>query len=134
MDLDTANNWINSQFAPYLGGLDLRVTKMACTGLIVTLPVTEALTQPDGTIAPQALSTLAEVAMTLVCAGYHRGFKPVIPNNLALQVLMPAKGDELTCTATLVRGSKSLIFTRATLTAEPSGKEIATATGTFSHL
>ncbi len=131
MDLDTANDWISSKFAPYLGALDLRVTKMACTGLIVTLPVTDALNQPDGNIAPQVLSTLAETAMTLVCAGYFRGFKPVIPTNIALQILRPAMSKEVSCTATLVRGSKTMIFTRAVLTAEPSGKELATASATF---
>lgn len=131
MDIDTANGWIEAHFAPSIVALGLRVEKMACTGLVVRLPVTDAVTQPDGTIAPQALSALSETAMILVCAGYFRGFKPVLPSNLALQLLQAAKGREITCTATLLRGSKSLIQTRAILTAEPSGKEVAAGSGTF---
>jgi acyl-coenzyme A thioesterase PaaI-like protein len=48
-----------------------------------------------------------------------------------VQFLRPASGERVECTATIVRAGKSLIFARAVLTAEPSGKEVATATATF---
>ena len=48
-----------------------------------------------------------------------------------VQFLRPATGDRVSCTATIVRAGKSLIFARATLIAEPSGKDVAAATATF---
>jgi len=131
MDKETAEGWIAEHFAPWLQGLAPEVEAMACTGARLRLPVTPALLTPEGTIARQALATLADLAMVLACAGHYREYRPVIATNLDLQYLQPAKGEAITCTATLLRPGKGVLFTRAMLTAEPSGREVAAATATF---
>jgi uncharacterized protein (TIGR00369 family) len=131
MDIDTANSWIEANFADWVRALEPRVDKMACTGAVLTIPVTDAITRVGGIVSGQALATLADTAMVIACAGYFREFRPVATTNLDLQFLRPASGARISCTATIVRAGKALIFTRAVLTAEPSGKEVATATATF---
>ncbi|OIP84093.1 MAG: hypothetical protein AUK37_06155 [Rhodobacterales bacterium CG2_30_65_12] len=131
MDSATANLWINAHFAPCLRALAPRVERMACTGAELTLPITAELVVPGGTVAPQALTALADTAMAIACAGHFRAFRPLNRANFDVQFLRPASGESLSCTATVVRASKALIFTRAVLTAEPSGKEVATATATW---
>lgn len=131
MDAQIANGWIEAHFPAWLRELEPQVERMACTGAVLTMPVTPALRGPEARISPSALTALAECAMTIACAGHFRAFKPVTATNLDLQLLRPALGERLEATATVVRGSKTLVFTRATITAEPSGKEVATATATY---
>lgn len=104
---------------------------MACTGAVLTMPVTSTSTAPDGVVATPALTALAETAMGIACAGHFREWRAASATNIEMQLLQPARGDSLECTATVVRGSKTLVFTRAVITAEPSGKEVAAATATW---
>lgn len=131
MDPQTANSWLDAHFSPLVRGLGLRVEQMACTGAILSMPVAESSTAPDGIIATPALTALAETAMAIACAGHFREWRAVTATNIEMQLLQPARGESLDCTATVVRGSKTLVFTRALITAEPSGKEVAAVTATW---
>ena len=131
MDPEIANGWLTEYFADWVRALEPRVERMACIGAVLTIPVTPAVARVGGIVSGQALATLADTAMVIACAGHFREFRPVATTNLDLQFLRPASGERVECTATIVRAGKSLIFARAVLTAEPSGKEVATATATF---
>lgn len=131
MDPETANRWLDEHFADWLRALSPRVERMACTGAVLTMPVTPAIVRTGGIVSGQALAALADTAMVIACAGHFREFRAVATTNLDLQFLRPASGEKIECTATIVRAGKALIFARAVLTAEPSGKEVATATATF---
>lgn len=130
MDVETVNGWLEAEAAPWLRALGLRVDRMACTGAVLTMPVTAEIA-PSGTVTTPALGALADMAMQIACAGHFRAWRALDPITLDLQLLQPAKGEEISCTATVLRASKTHIFTRAALTADPSGKEVAAATATF---
>ena len=131
MDTATANSWLTEYFAEWVLALDPRVDALACTGAVLSIPFTEKVARVGGFVSGQALATLADTTMVIACAGHFRGFRPVATTNLDVQFLRPATGDRVSCTATIVRAGKSLIFARATLIAEPSGKDVAAATATF---
>lgn len=131
MDPEIANGWLEDYFADWVRALGIHVERMACTGAILTIPVTPEIARVGGIVSGQALATLADTAMVIACAGHFREFRPVATTNLDVQFLRPASGESIECTATIVRAGKSMIFARAVLTAEPSGKEVATATATF---
>lgn len=131
MDTETANGWIAENFADWVRALQPRVEAMACTGAVLTMPVTDQIARVGGIVSGQALAALADTAMVIACSGHFRKFTPVATTNLDLQFLRPASGDHISCTATVVRAGRALVFTRAVLTAEPAGKEVATATATF---
>lgn len=131
MDKDTANGWLDSYFADWVRALEPRVDALACTGAVLSIPVDDRIARVGGIVSGQALATLADTAMVIACAGHFREFRPVATTNLEVQFLRPASGERISCTATIVRAGKSVIFARATLVAEPSGKDVATATATF---
>ncbi len=131
MDTETANSWLAENFADWVLALEPRVDAMACTGVVLSIPVTAQLARVGGIVSGQALATLADTAMVIACARHFREFRPVATINLDLQFLRPATGTRINCAAALVRPGKSLIFARAVLTADPSGKDVATATATF---
>ena len=56
---------------------------------------------------------------------------PVGTTTLDTVFLRPGTGDLIRCDAEILRAGKALIFARATLTALPSDKPVATATATF---
>jgi len=126
-----ANGWLAENFADWVLALEPRVDSMACTGVVLSIPVTGRISRVGGIVSGQALATLADTAMVIACARHFRAFRPVATINLDLQFLRPATGQRISCAATLVRPGKSLIFARAVLAAEPSGKDVATATATF---
>ena len=131
MDTETANGWLDAYFADWVRALEPRVDALACTGAVLSMPVTDRIARVGGIVSGQALATLADTAMVIACAGHFRGFRPVATTNLDVQFLRPASGERICCTAAIVRAGKSLIFARATLIAEPSGKDVAAATATF---
>ncbi len=131
MDTATANGWLTNNFADWVLALDPRVESTACTGVVLSIPVTQAIARVGGIVSGQAIATLADTAMVIACARHFREFRPVATVNLDLQFLRPAVGERISCAATLVRAGQSLAFARAVLIAEPSGKDVATATATF---
>lgn len=131
MDNDTANGWLADNFADWVLALEPRVDATACTGVVLSIPVSAAIARVGGIVSGQALATLADTAMVIACARHFRAFRPVATITLDVQFLRPATGTRVSCAATLVRTGRSLIFARAVLTADPSGKDVATATATF---
>ena len=69
--------------------------------------------------------------MVFACAGLFGEMKPVATTNLEVQFLRAGLGETIICDAEIVKPGRNLIFTRATMRAAPSGKDIATATATF---
>lgn len=126
-----ADRWLGENFADWVLALEPRIDTMGCTGVVLSIPVKAEITRVGGIVSGQALATLADTAMVIACARHFREFRPVATINLDLQFLRPASGERISCAATLVRPGRSLIFARAVLTAEPSGKDVATATATF---
>lgn len=131
MDTDTANRWLTDHFADWVLALEPRVDALACTGAVLSIPVSDRIARVGGIVSGQALATLADTAMVIACAGHFREFRPVATTNLDVQFLRPAAGARISCTATIVRAGRALLFTRAALVAEPSGKDVAAATATF---
>ena len=131
MDTDTANGWLTENFADWVRALEPRVDSMGCSGVVLSIPVNDRIARVGEIVSGQALTTLADTAMVIASARHFGAFRPVATVNLDVQFLRPARGDRISCAATLVRSGRFLCFARAVLTAEPSGKDVATATATF---
>ncbi|MBO6898336.1 MAG: PaaI family thioesterase [Shimia sp.] len=118
-------------FAPWVQALDLTITDISPKGATLTMPITEDLARIGGIISGQALAAMADTAMVFACFGHLDAFTPVATTNLDTQFLRPGTGDHIRCDAEIVRAGKALIFARATMTALPADKPVATATATF---
>ncbi|MEC8197077.1 MAG: PaaI family thioesterase, partial [Pseudomonadota bacterium] len=106
-------------------------TDISPKGATLTMPITEDLARIGGIISGQALAAMADTAMVFACFGHLDAFTPVATTNLDTQFLRPGTGDLIRCDAEIVRAGKALIFARATMTALPADKPVATATATF---
>ena len=71
--------------------------------------------------------------MVFACIGHLDEMAPVSTVTLDTQFLRPATGDSIRALAEVTRAGRSMIFTRCTLIAEPSGKAVALATATFAR-
>ena len=126
-----AQRFLEENFAPWVKALDLTITEITRDGATLTMPITEDLARVGGIISGQALAAMADTAMVFAAFGHLQEPRPVATTNLDTQFLRPGTGDTIRCDAEIVRAGKALIFTRATMTALPSDKVVATATATF---
>lgn len=126
-----AQRFLEENFAPWVKALDLTITDITRDGATLTMPITEDLARVGGIISGQALAAMADTAMVFATFGHLQEPRPVATTNLDTQFLRPGTGDTIRCDAEIVRAGKALIFTRATMTALPSDKVVATATATF---
>jgi len=128
---ETAQQFLAENFADWVQALDLTIIAIDPSGATLTMPITPALARVGGILSGQALAAMADTAMVFACAGHMGAFRPVATTNLDTVFLRPGTGDRVRCEAEIVRAGKALMFARATMIAEPSGKPVATATATF---
>ncbi len=118
-------------FAPWVLDLNLTVTEITETHTTTRMPLTNRLARVGGIVSGQALAAQADTTMVLALAGYVGDFVPAGTVTLDTQFLRPGTGTAILCRATIIRAGKSLAFARADLSAEDSGKPVATATATL---
>ena len=130
---ETAIAFFEEYFAPWVRALDVSFDAIDedAGAAVLSIPITEEVTRLGDIISGQTLATLADTAMVFACAAHYGEMKPVATTNLDTQFLRPGTGARIRCEARVVRAGKALIFTEATMIAEPSGKEVAKATATF---
>ena len=127
----TAQQMFDENFAPWVRALGLRITGINKSGATVEMAITPDLTRMGEVLSGQALAALADTTMVFACFGLFDAPKPVATTNLETQFLRAGIGDKIRCEAHIVKPGRNLIFTRADMIAEPSGKLVATATATF---
>ena len=118
-------------FAPWVLDLGLEVTEIGATETVTRMPLTPRLARVGGIVSGQALAAQADTTMVLALAGHVGDFVPAGTVTLDTQFLRPGTGSAILCRAMIVRAGKSLAFARAELTAEDSGKPVASATATL---
>jgi uncharacterized protein (TIGR00369 family) len=130
-DVEAAQRGLEENFAPWVLALKPAVAAVGEGSADLRVPITPELARVGGIISGQALAALADTSMVIATAAHFGAFRPVATTNLDTQFLRPGTGDSVLCRAEVVRAGKALVFARATLLAEPSGKAVATATATF---
>lgn len=133
MTPETANTILEHSFATWVRALDLQITEITAERTVMTMPITAEINRIGDIVSGQALAALADTTMVFACFGHLGSPEPVGTVTLDTQFLRPATGDSIRCEAEVTRAGKSMIFTRATLIAEPSGKPVALATATFAR-
>ena len=133
MTPETAQTILEQAFAPWIKSLDLKITDIGAKGTTLTMPITPDVNRMGDIVCGQALAALADTAMVFACFGHLDAVEPVGTVTLDTQFLRPATGDNIRAEAEVTRAGKSMIFTRCTLIAEPSGKPVGMATATFAR-
>ena len=130
---DTAQAFLDENFAPWVLALAPQVTALTPTGATLRIPITREIERVGGIVSGQTLATLADTAMVIACGGAAGEMIPVGTVTLDTQFLRPASGTHIDANAEIVRAGRGMIFARCTLIAHPSGKPVATATATFAR-
>lgn len=130
-DAAAAQRGLEESFAPWVLALEPTVAATGPGTADLRIPITEQLARVGGIVSGQALAALADTSMVIATAAHFGALRPVATTNLDTQFLRPGTGDAVLCRAEVVRAGRALIFARATLITEPSGKTVATATATF---
>jgi len=128
---EIAQTVLRDHFAPWVQALDLTVTEIDRDHALIRMPLGDHLARVGGIVSGQALAALADTAMVLAAIAHAQTFKPFATTDLHTQFLRPGVGTAILCNAMVVRAGRSLVFARAEMTEEDSGKMIATATATF---
>ena len=131
IDVATAQQALEDNFADWVRALEPRVTAIGPEGAELVIPITPAIARVGGIVSGQALAALADTAMVFACAGHFGEMRLVSTTNLDTQFLRPGTGAAIRCRASVVRAGKALVFARAELSAEPGDTLVATATATF---
>lgn len=131
MTPDDARKILYDNFADWVLALAPEVIEFEPTHTLVRMPLGDHLARVGGIVSGQALAALADTTMVL-CAIAHAGeFKLFATTDLHTQFLRPGVGTAILCRAEVVRAGRALIFARAEMSEESSGKLVATATATF---
>ncbi|MFK7837952.1 MAG: PaaI family thioesterase [Sulfitobacter sp.] len=133
MTPQTAQTILQDAFAPWVRALQPTISEIGPHRCVMTIPITAEINRIGDIVSGQALAALADTAMVFACFGHLDAVEPVGTVTLDTQFLRPATGDAVRAEAEVTRAGKSMIFTRATLYAEPSEKPVALVTATFAR-
>lgn len=133
MDTSEANRILEENFADWVRALAPTVTEIGPDLTRLEIPVAPSIARVGGIVSGQALATLADTAMVFACIGNLGKLELVSTVTLDTQFLRPATGERIRADACVTRAGRAMIFARATLSAQPSGKEVAFATATFAR-
>jgi uncharacterized protein (TIGR00369 family) len=126
-----AQQMLADNFAPWVLALKPTVRAVETGGATLAMPLGDHIARIGGIASGQALAALADTSMVIACAAHMGEWVPVATTNLDTQFLAAAKGEAVRSEAEIVKAGRALIFARATLYDEPSGRKVAAATATF---
>jgi len=126
-----AEQILHENFADWVLALAPAVSGIGPNHADLTMPITPALARVGGIVSGQALSALADTSMVIAACAFMDGFEPIATTNLEVKFLRAATGDQIICSARILKGGRSLIFAEASLVTYPSGKQVAQASATF---
>ncbi|MCE8516230.1 PaaI family thioesterase [Ruegeria pomeroyi] len=128
---ETAQALLSEHFADWVQALDPEVLEAGREHVLVRMPLGPHLARAGGIVSGQALAALADTSMALAAIAQQDELRLFATTDLHTQFLRPGVGRAILCRAEVVRAGKALVFARADMHEEESGKQVATATATF---
>lgn len=122
---------LSENFAGWVLALEPEVIECAPEQVVIRMPLSPDLSRIGGIVSGQALAALADTSMVIAACAHSGGFKPFATTDLHTQFLRPGTGSAILCTAGVVRAGRALVFARAEMTEQDSGKMVSAATATF---
>ena len=123
--LEAAGRLVTEAFAPRVQDLGVLVEAVEPArppgappdwqpGAILRLPFAQKICRDDGTVCTQALTALADAAMTVACAAAWNGYRPMNAIDQTMHFLRPVTFDTV-ADARVVRISRTTSFGRVML-------------------
>lgn len=121
----------DTHFATWIQDLHITVVEISPESSLFRMPLAAHLNRVGDIVSGQALAALADTAMVLAAIVNADSFKPFATTTLDTQFLRPGAGTAILCRAEILRKGRAMVFARADMTEESSGKMVATATATL---
>ena len=131
MTSDDIARILDENFAPWVKALEIEVLDTSGDTSLFRMPLGDHLARVGGIVSGQALAALADTTMVLGAIAHAGELKLFATTNLETQFLRPGAGTAILCRTHVVRAGKSLVFMRADMSEEASGKSVAAATATL---
>ncbi len=122
---------LDENFAPWVKALDIETLEIHDDHSVFRMPLGDHIARVGGIVSGQALAALADTCMVLAAIAHAGDLKLYATTNLDTQFLRPGVGTAVICKAIIVRSGESLVFARAEMSEDSSGKPIATANATL---
>jgi len=101
-------------------------------GAVVRLPFSSKVTR-EGVVCPQALMSVADVAMTLACAAAWCGYRPVTVMDQTMHFLRPVNFDVL-ADARIIRIARTTSFGRVLLSSAVDRRPVGMVSSAYAML
>lgn len=122
---------LDENFAPWIKDLGIVPLETGEEASVFRMPLGPHIARVGGIACGQSLAALADTTMVLAAIAHAGKLTLFATTTLDTQFLRPGRGSAVLCKATIIRAGKSLVFTRADISEEDSGKPVATATATL---
>lgn len=122
---------LDENFAPWVKSLQIETLETGPDSCLFRMPLGDHIARVGGIVCGQALAALADTTMVLAAIARAGELTLFATTNLDTQFLRPGVGRAVLCRAIIVRSGKALVFARAEISEEDSGKAIATASATL---
>ena len=122
---------LDDNFAPWVKALQIEVLETGPGESLFRMPLGPHIARVGGIVSGQALAALADTCMVLAAIAQAGELRLFATTNLDTQFLRPGVGRAILCRAIIVRAGKAMVFARAEMTEEDSGKPVAAATATL---
>jgi acyl-coenzyme A thioesterase PaaI-like protein len=124
--LQVAVRLLSEALAPWMQDLGIRIEAVETgrpagapadwqPGAVLRLPLSRRLCRDDGAVCAQALTALADTAMTVAAAAAWNGYRPMSPIDQTVHFLRPVTFDVI-ADARIVRAGRTTCFGRVMLT------------------
>ncbi len=116
---------IDTNMAPWVKQLGLRVEATNDTGAVLRLPYGAHVARHGGVISGQAMLAFADSAMVIVIASALGGYRNMATVDMTTSFLSPARSTDLIARGEVVKAGKRMVFGQVRLEDGATGEPVA---------
>ena len=134
MTNDEAQQILQTNFAPWVLDLGLRVEQVNADAATLRLPFAATLTRVGGSLCGQAMMAAADTAMVIAISASLGGFRPMATVGQTISFMRPVLNQDVLVRARVIKGGRTLVFGEisfVTVAADQRETVIAQATTTY---
>ncbi len=126
-DRATAEEMLESVFAPWVQALDLSIESLDREGAVLRMRFSEKLCRDNGVICGQALMSLADTAMVFAVSSAGGAYRPMTTVDQTMHFLRPAANADVLAEARVIRLGRTMAFGSVTLATDGDARPVAMA-------
>jgi uncharacterized protein (TIGR00369 family) len=131
---ETAQDFLISNFAPWVQDLDLRVEAFEDGVTRVRMPLNKRLYREGGTLCGQSLMAFADTVAVLTLVDAMNGFRPMTTVSQTTNFLKPISNADAIAEGRVLRLGRSMAFAEVAIRADGANAPAGHVTSAFALL